>query len=192
MYKSVVWIGESIINFEAPHLYELQIAIFTVIGYLFVALICLLMFVFFKFHRKLVRENKTTIENLEHKNKEYESKYDINESENTEQIMGTVKWLWPFPIMPNSSKPHGEGIYFHKRFESEDSEGEGESDERNRNESEAQRNPANFGARGGQDGSQGNQGNSQNNVLRSQNQNNQVSRPGENRKTNNQVTDDKK
>ena len=191
MYKSIVWIGESIINFEAPHLYELQIAVFTMIAYLFVALICLLMFVFFRFHRKLVRENKTTIENLEHKNKEYESKYDINECENIEQVMGTIRWLWFLPIMPASTKPHGEGINFHKRFESEDSEGEGESEEKNKHDNDAQRNPANFGGRGGQDSLQGNQGNPQNNVLRSQNQNNQVGKPGENRRTENQAIDDK-
>lgn len=188
MYKSIVWLIESLMNFKAPHLYELQIAVFTMVAYLFIGLICILMFVFFKFHRKLVRENKTTIENLEHKSKEYESKYNIDETENIEQVMGTKRWLWFFPIMPASAKPHGEGINFQKRFESEDSEGEGESGDRNGQDNNAPRNPANFGGRNGADGSQPSQNNQQNNILRPNNQNNQVGVHNTDTRANNQAT----
>lgn len=94
------------------------------------------MFFFFKFHRKLVRENKTTIENIEHKEEpEYKSKYDIDWDHNVEQVMGTNRWLWLVPIMPKSSIPKGQGIYFDKLYDSEassDEEAE-EEDRRPRN-----------------------------------------------------------
>lgn len=85
---------------------------------------------FFSFHRKLVYENKTTIENLEHKDKpDYKSRYDIEKTHNIEQIMGTNRWIWWLPIMPQSSFPHGDGINFKKNFDSDDeSEGEAEGD----------------------------------------------------------------
>jgi len=88
-----------------------------------------------------VRENKTTIENLEHKNEEYESRYDISQHYNYEQVMGTNRWLDWFPIMPSSAKPKGNGMYFEKNNETEDSEEEGEEGHTGDN-----RSPAGFGA----------------------------------------------
>ena len=71
------------------------------------------MFFFFKFHRRLVRENKTTIENIEHKEEpNYVSKYDIDFKHNVEQVMGTNRWYWLLPIMPKHCSPAGQGIYF--------------------------------------------------------------------------------
>lgn len=78
-----------------------------------------------------MRENKTTIENLEHKSKPYQSKYDINWEYNSTQIMGTKWYLWPFPIMPAFSKPKGEGIYFEKNVDSDEDEGDEEDKEQN-------------------------------------------------------------
>lgn len=96
------------------------------------------MFFFFKFHRKLVRENKTTIENIEHNSEEgYKSKYDINFWHNVYQVMGTNKWIWWIPIMPSSNMPKGQGIYYDKNQESEDSS---EDEEDNRPNNYANRN----------------------------------------------------
>lgn len=107
------------------------------------------MFFFFKFHRKLMKENKTTIENLEHKSKPYLSKYDISSHHNFEQVMGTNKWLWAIPIMPASAKPKGEGIYFDKNCDSEGSEGE--EDETPEDNVQQERNPINFQRRDGEE-----------------------------------------
>ncbi len=72
----------------------------------------LLMTFFLKFHIFLVSKNKTTIENLDKKGKEYVSPYDIGPITNWSQVFGTNKFLWPFPIYCGSGKPMGDGIYW--------------------------------------------------------------------------------
>ena len=56
--------------------------------------------------------NKTTIENLEKKNEEYLSLFDIGAKSNWKQIFGMNKMLWPFPMFAGSGKPLGDGIYW--------------------------------------------------------------------------------
>ena len=65
---------------------------------------------FLKFHIKLVLENKTTIETLDHKGKEFLSKYDKGKIENYYEVMGTSKCLWFFPLKRYYGKPKGNGI----------------------------------------------------------------------------------
>ena len=65
---------------------------------------------FFKFHIKLILENKTTIETLDHKGKEFQSKYDIGVWNNWYQVMGITKWLWFIPLKIYQGKPKGNGI----------------------------------------------------------------------------------
>lgn len=74
--------------------------------------IAVLMTMFLRFHIKLALGNKTTIENLEMKNKQYQSLYDIGPSRNWEQIFGINRWLWLFPVFCGSGKPLGDGIYW--------------------------------------------------------------------------------
>lgn len=74
--------------------------------------IAVLMTMFLRFHVKLALSNKTTIENLEMKNKTYQSLYDIGPNRNWEQVFGMNKWLWPFPVFCGSGKPLGDGIYW--------------------------------------------------------------------------------
>jgi palmitoyltransferase len=74
--------------------------------------IAVLMTMFMRFHLKLALSNKTTIENLEMKNKTYQSLYDIGPKRNWEQVFGMNKWLWPFPVFCGSGKPLGDGIYW--------------------------------------------------------------------------------
>jgi palmitoyltransferase ZDHHC2/15/20 len=75
-------------------------------------IIAVLMTMFLKFHIKLALNNKTTIENLEMKNKTYQSLYDIGPKRNWEQVFGINKLLWPFPVFWRSGKPLGDGIYW--------------------------------------------------------------------------------
>jgi hypothetical protein len=128
--KSFMWIYDEFFNLDKIHYHAIGKAILTIITYLFMTMLVLAVHYFFSFHRKLVYENKTTIENLEHKDKPtYSSRYDIDKKHNTEQIMGTNRWIWLLPIMPQSSFPHGDGINFKKNFDSDDeSEGEAEGD----------------------------------------------------------------
>jgi len=74
--------------------------------------IAVLMTMFLRFHIKLALSNKTTIENLEMKNKQYQSLYDIGGQRNWEQILGINRLLWPFPVFCGSGKPLGDGIYW--------------------------------------------------------------------------------
>ena len=67
---------------------------------------------FLKFHIYLMTTNKTTIENLDKKGRPYQSVYDIGPLNNSYQIFGTNKWLWPFPVFCGSGKPLGDGIYW--------------------------------------------------------------------------------
>ena len=65
---------------------------------------------FFKFHIMLILENKTTIETLDHKGKEFHSKYDKGKWNNWYEVMGITKWLWFFPLKMYQGKPKGNGI----------------------------------------------------------------------------------
>ena len=77
-------------------------------------LLCLLLSAFSKFHWRLATENKTTIENLEHNQKPYESQYDIGLKENLYQIFGSNFWLALLPIHCSGGIPHGDGVIFPK------------------------------------------------------------------------------
>ena len=65
---------------------------------------------FFKFHIKLILENKTTIETLDHKGQEFKSKYDRGKLNNWYEVMGITKWLWFIPLKIYQGKPKGNGI----------------------------------------------------------------------------------
>ena len=72
---------------------------------------------FFKFHITLILENKTTIETLDHKGKDFISKYDKGKWNNWYEVMGITKWLWFFPIKMYQGKPKGNGIDWGEREE---------------------------------------------------------------------------
>jgi len=74
--------------------------------------VAFLITVFLKFHIKLLLENKTTIENLEQKGKGFKSVYDKGTLGNFNQVFGTNKYLWAFPMYADSGKPLGDGIYW--------------------------------------------------------------------------------
>ena len=65
---------------------------------------------FFKFHIKLILENKTTIETLDHKGQEFQSKYNKGKLNNWYEVMGITKWLWFIPLKIYQGKPKGNGI----------------------------------------------------------------------------------
>lgn len=67
---------------------------------------------FLRFHLKLASQNKTTIESLESKGKEFNSRFDNGPEFNWYQIFGTNKLLWPFPLFLDSGKPLGDGVYW--------------------------------------------------------------------------------
>lgn len=65
---------------------------------------------FFKFHLKLVLENKTTIETIDKKGEEFDSPYSLGHDSNFNQVMGTNKLLWFIPLNSSSGQPLGNGI----------------------------------------------------------------------------------
>jgi len=143
LFKSVKNIVDDFLYNNHLHFHLWKNAVFVIVGYIAVGLVWIMMFFFFRFHRKLVRENKTTIENIEHKEEpEYKSKYDISFDHNVEQVMGKNKWLWLLPIMPKHTVPKGQGIYFDKAYESENSSDDEEhQEEDNRPRNYAQNDP---------------------------------------------------
>jgi hypothetical protein len=82
------------------------------LSFIFNGLVGVLMTFFLKFHIYLASTNKTTIENLDKKGKAYKSLYDIGSQRNLDQIFGTNKLLWAFPVFCGSGKPLGDGIYW--------------------------------------------------------------------------------
>lgn len=72
---------------------------------------------FLKFHIKLLRENKTTIENLEAKGKQYDSKFNQGDIANFYSVFGTNMYLWPFPAFFESGKPMGDGVYWNNEMQ---------------------------------------------------------------------------
>ena len=94
--------------------FEFNLQFFWKIVYVLVYLIDLVMgFIlsqFFRFHIKLILENKTTIETLDHKGKEFQSKYDKGKWNNWYEVMGITEWLWFIPLKIYQGKPKGNGI----------------------------------------------------------------------------------
>ena len=80
---------------------------------------------FFKFHVKLILENKTTIETLEHKGKQFKSKFDKGKWDNYYEVMGMSKVLWFFPLKRYYGKPKGNGIEWGELIEEENEMKEG-------------------------------------------------------------------
>ena len=86
------------------------IKVLYVIVYLIDSIMSVILSQFFKFHITLILENKTTIETLDHKGKEFKSKYDRGKWNNWIQVMGITAWLWFFPLHKYKGKPKGNGI----------------------------------------------------------------------------------
>lgn len=91
------------------------------VSYILTCIIAILMTMFLRFHIYLATTNKTTIENLDKKSKPYRSQYDMGEINNFQQIFGSNKWLWPFPVFFSSGKPIGDGIYWPSNVQSSNS-----------------------------------------------------------------------
>ena len=71
---------------------------------------CVVLTLFFKFHIKLVLENKTTIETIDKKNEDFSSPYTLSKWENVIQVMGENIFLWFVPIKSYAGQPVGNGI----------------------------------------------------------------------------------
>ena len=84
------------------------------VAYMLNGVAAVLMTMFLKFHINLALACKTTIENLENKNKPYTSEYDVGAMRNWTQIFGANPFLWPLPMFCGSGKPLGDGIYWPK------------------------------------------------------------------------------
>ena len=110
-FKYVWAIGNQIYSNKTPFSFNI---IFNSLGLIFIYTLDVVgMFVltmFFKFHLKLVYENKTTIETIEKKSQDFESSYNIGKNNNFEQVMGTNKFLWFIPYGSFSGQPIGNGM----------------------------------------------------------------------------------
>ena len=104
-------IYETIINYKTIEFnFSFTLKAICVIIYIIDIIMGFILSQFLKFHITLILENKTTIETLDHKGKEFVSKYDIGRWNNWVQVMGITPWLWFFPLNMYQGKPKGNGI----------------------------------------------------------------------------------
>ena len=97
-------------KFVAKNNEQLTNNVLILFAFIIDTMVVFLITAFLRFHIKLARENKTTIENLEKKGLPFKSNYDIDSTNNLKQIFGDNPWLYPFPIFRKSGKPVGDGI----------------------------------------------------------------------------------
>lgn len=110
---SIKWEADAYYFTKSVHDQELLVRSTMIqLSFIINTLIAVLMTCFLKFHLYLVSTNKTTIENLDKKGQSFKSLYDIGVIINWQQVFGTNKWLWPFPVFMGSGKPLGDGIYW--------------------------------------------------------------------------------
>ena len=103
-------VKDIIINKKFELTMNFFVKILSVLVYLADLIMGFILSQFFRFHIKLILENKTTIETLDHKGKEFQSKYDKGYWNNWIQVMGITIWLWLIPLKIYQGKPKGNGI----------------------------------------------------------------------------------
>ena len=110
-YSTYIIIYETVINYKKIEFnFAFSIKLLYTITYIIDMIMSVILSQFFKFHITLILENKTTIETLDHKGKEFKSKYDRGKLNNWYEVMGITTWLWFFPLKMYQGKPKGNGI----------------------------------------------------------------------------------
>jgi len=109
-YSTYEIIKDAIINKNFEFNSKLVLKIIYILVYVIDIVMGFILSQFFKFHIKLILENKTTIETLDHKGQEFQSKYDKGKLNNWYEVMGITKWLWFIPLKIYQGKPKGNGI----------------------------------------------------------------------------------
>ena len=109
-YSTYELIRDTVINKDFEFNTQLILKIFYVLVYGIDLVMGFILSQFFKFHIKLILENKTTIETLDHKGQEFQSKFDKGKLNNWYEVMGITKWLWFIPLKIYQGKPKGNGI----------------------------------------------------------------------------------
>ena len=109
-YSTYILIEDTIVNKKFDFNSDLVKKVVYVLVYAIDLVMGFILSQFFKFHIKLILENKTTIETLDHKGKEFKSKYDKGKWNNWIEVIGITKWLWFIPLKIYQGKPKGNGI----------------------------------------------------------------------------------
>ena len=89
--KTCYYLVYDIIKGKYEFNWEFSIVCLNLIIYIIDLVMSYILSQFFKFHIKLILENKTTIETLDHKGKEFQSKYDKGKWNNWIEVMGITK-----------------------------------------------------------------------------------------------------
>ena len=110
-YSTYIIVYETVINYKKIEFnFVFTLRVLYTITYLIDMIMSVILSQFFKFHITLILENKTTIETLDHKGKEFLSKYDKGKLNNWYEVMGITTWLWFFPLKIYQGKPKVNGI----------------------------------------------------------------------------------
>jgi palmitoyltransferase len=110
-YSTYILIYDLVINYKKIEFnFAFAMQALYVIVYIIDMIMSVILSQFFKFHIMLILENKTTIETLDHKGKEFKSKFDKGKWNNWYEVMGITIWLWFFPLKMYQGKPKGNGI----------------------------------------------------------------------------------
>jgi len=114
-YKNVMKIYNNKVNFNE----DISNSLFFILIYALDLGLTVIIGLFFKFHLKIILENKTTIETIDKKGIDFSSIFDLGTNRNWLQVMGNNKILWFFPIKLFIGQPLGNGIDW---FESKEDE----------------------------------------------------------------------
>ena len=103
-YQNIIGLKSLLYNLTVIFMYVLDLAALVII------------FLFSKFHVRLVLDNKTTIETVDKNINDFKSPYSLGEYNNFCQVFGYNKVLWFLPIKDISGVPIGNGIDWQGNF----------------------------------------------------------------------------
>lgn len=126
LYSSAVGIYQDVSDYYVNSAQTVSFHLVNIILFLFIITLLILIHFFYGFQKRIVRENKTTLEHLEQEAEPYQSVYDVDQEDNYLQVMGTSYWLTWLPIITDSSFHPCRGLHYEKQWGSEDSEDDGD------------------------------------------------------------------
>ena len=104
LWMNFYHIYHEVVHFSNTSIFKLMYYLLTIFVYALWVLIWIDTLMFYRLHRKFIKENKTTIEYKERKMEDYKSVYDVGSEKNISQVYGTQRWLDWIPILPSFSR----------------------------------------------------------------------------------------
>ena len=105
-----------IIEISSENNKNLAMFIVGIVGWIVAFIFLIVLISFTRYHHKLIRRNKTTLDMLDIERGNLNNfNYDMGSSWNMEFIMGKKRSCWCFPVWYGKTGPQGDGTVFVKR-----------------------------------------------------------------------------